>query len=216
MRLKLGSLLCAYLLSTNLWAAEDKIAIGDFSKQQLQGWETKVFKGKTQYQLVQEGQRWVLSAKSQAAASGLTRQIKVDLTKTPFLNWSWRVDQTLPLLNEQTKAGDDYAARIYVIVDGGLLVWNAKAVNYVWSGSSARGATWGNAYLPKNAQMLAIRGKQDKAAVWVSEKRNIRVDFQKLYGVDIQAIDGVALMSDSDNSEAATAATYGDIFFSAH
>lgn len=216
MKLATWILLCTCLLSTRLCLAEGQIAIGEFSKQQIQVWDTKVFKGKTKYQLVQEGQRWVLKATSKATASGLTRKLRVDLNKTPVLNWSWRVDQALPSLNEQTKAGDDYAARIYVIVDGGLLVWNSKAVNYVWSGSSARGATWRNAYLPKNAQMLAVRGKQDKAGIWVNEKRNVRADFQKLYGVDIQSIDGVALMSDSDNSGAETAATYGDIFFSAH
>lgn len=212
---KIWSVLSACLLSTNLLAAEANPLIGEFSARQLAAWDSKSFKGATQYQLVQDGQRWVLSAKSQAAASGLTRKIKVDLTQTPFLNWSWRVDQPLPALNEQTKAGDDYAARLYVIVDGGLLVWNSKAVNYVWSGSSARGATWGNAYLPKNAQMLAVRGKQDKTGVWITEKRNVRADFQKLYGVDIQTIDGVALMTDSDNSKSEAAAKYGDIFFSA-
>ncbi|MFZ1343261.1 DUF3047 domain-containing protein [Thiothrix eikelboomii] len=212
---KIWSVLSACLLSTNLLAAEANPLIGEFSARQLAAWDSKSFKGATQYQLVQDGQRWVLSAKSQAAASGLTRKIKVDLTQTPFLNWSWRIDQPLPALNEQTKAGDDYAARLYVIVDGGLLVWNSKAVNYVWSGSSARGATWGNAYLPKNAQMLAVRGKQDKTGVWITEKRNVRADFQKLYGVDIQTIDGVALMTDSDNSKSEAAAKYGDIFFSA-
>lgn len=216
MKLWLGILGFVGLLSTSLMAAEPKVLIGDFASQQLKAWEPKVFKGQTQYQLVQEGQGWMLKAKAKASASGLTRKIKVDLTKTPFLNWSWRVDQALPLLKEQTKAGDDYAARIYVIVDGGLLVWNSKAVNYVWSGSSARGSAWGNAYLPKNAQMLAVRGKQDKTGVWVTEKRNVRADFQNLLGVDIQAIDGVALMSDSDNSGAETAASYGDIFFSVH
>lgn len=216
MKIGIGILGVVGLLSTSLMAAEPKVLISDFADQQLKAWEPKVFKGQTQYQRVQEGQRWVLKAQAKAAASGLTRKIKVDLTKTPFLNWSWRVDQALPLLNEQTKAGDDYAARIYVIIDGGLLVWNSKAVNYVWSASSARGSAWGNAYLPKNAQMLAVRGKQDKTGVWITEKRNVRADFQNLLGVDIQAIDGVALMSDSDNSAAETAASYGEIFFSAH
>ncbi len=215
MKLWILSLSCVGFLSTSLMAAESKVVIGDFSNQQLKTWDSKVFKGQTRYQLVKEGQRWVLKAQAKGAASGLTRKIKVDLTKTPFLNWSWRVDQVLPSLDEQSKAGDDYAARLYVVVDGGLLVWNSKAMNYVWSGSSARGSSWGNAYLPKNATMLAVRGQQDKTGVWMTEKRNVRADFQKAFGVDIQSIDGVALMTDSDNSGAETAASYGDIYFSA-
>ena len=203
------------LFSSAAFAAGETLPIGEFSKGQLNGWDKKSFSGQTQYQLVQEGNLKVLKATSNAAASGLTRKIRVDLNKTPFLNWSWRIDQQLPGLNEQSKAGDDYAARIYVVVDGGLLVWNSKAVNYVWSSNSPRGKTWGNAYLPKNAMMTAVRGSQDKVGGWVREKRNVKADFKVLFGEDIDEIDGVALMTDTDNSKGSTSAAYGDIFFSA-
>lgn len=202
------------LLSTWVGADSPVVPVGEFSRGQLQGWEAKVFSGKTDYQLVKENGQTVLKASSQSAASGLTRKIRIDLDKTPFLNWSWRVDKRLGKQDEQTKAGDDYAARLYVVVDGGLLVWRSKAVNYVWSSNQTRGKAWGNAFLPDNAKMLAVRGVQDKPGGWVQEKRNVKADFKTLFGEDIRYIDGVALMTDTDNGKGEVTAAYGDVFFS--
>lgn len=202
-------------LAASALFANEKIAVGEFSKGQLSGWEPKVFAGKTQYQIAQDGNAKVLKAHSKQSASGLGRKIAIDLTKTPVLNWSWKIDKQLKGLNEQSKAGDDYAARVYVIVDGGLFPWNTKALNYVWSSNQNRNTTWGNAFLPKNAKMIAVRGQQDKTGIWHREKRNVRVDFKRVYGFDLKKIDGVAIMTDTDNSHGQTSAAYGDIYFTA-
>lgn len=205
----------AGLLLSGSVVAQGNVPVGEFSKGQLTGWERKAFSGTTQYQLVKEGNNTILKATSNSSASGLGRKMRIDLTKTPVLNWSWRVDNKLEGLDEQSKQGDDYAARIYVVLDGGLLVWNTKALNYVWSGNQPRGTTWGNAFVPNNARMLAVRGQQDSVGGWVREKRNVRADFKRIYGQDITHIDGVALMTDTDNSKRQASAGYGDIFFSA-
>ncbi len=207
-------LITLLLISCNL-LANDKLPVGDFSSGSLTGWEQKSFSGTTQYNIVDQAGRKALKASSDKTASGLVKRIKVDLNKTPFLNWSWKIDGQLKDLNEQSKNGDDYTARVYVIIDGGLFPWNSKALNYVWSSNQARGTTWGNAYLPKNAKMTAVRGQQDRAGVWQNEKRNVKLDFQKLYGKNLSKIDAVAVMTDTDNSKRKITATYGDIFFTA-
>ena len=208
-------LLVVSFSTTNVMADNTRVPVATFSKGDLQGWDPKSFSGKTQYQLVQEGTQKVLKADSRKAASGLGKRIKIDLTKTPVMNWMWRIDGKLDGLNEQSKAGDDYAARVYVIVDGGILPWNTKALNYVWSSNQPRGAVWNNAFLPKNAKMTAVRGTQDKVGSWVREKRNVRADFKQIFGRDITEIDGVAIMTDTDNSQSSVGAAYGDIFFTA-
>ena len=194
--------------------AADNVPVSDFSQQQLTDWKPQVFSGKTAYEFEQQGKETVLTATSQASASGLVRRIRVDLQETPFLNWSWQIQNQLPGLNEQTKAGDDYAARVYVVVDGGLLKWNSKAVNYVWASNTSRGQSWGNAFLPDNAKMLAVRGTQDKPMGIVKEKRNVAADFKQLFGTEVRYIDAVAIMTDTDNSKGEAQAAYGDIFFS--
>ncbi len=196
-------------------ADTSQIKLGEFSKGSLTGWESKVFKGKTQYQIKQQGNIKSLSAVSNAGASGLGVRKRIDLTKTPFLNWSWRVDKPLPPLKEKTKAGDDYAARLYVIIDGGLFIWKTKALNYVWSSTPSKGTKWNNAFAPRNARMLSVRDSRNGPGQWLKEKQNVQQDFKNLYGFIPRYIDGVALMTDTDNSGGSAAASYGDIFFSA-
>lgn len=118
--------------------ADDNLMLGEFSSNRLDGWEHKTFKGKTHYQLQTLDGVAVLKAESHDAASGLFKEQRIDLDKTPMLNWSWRIAKRLNGLNEQSKSGDDYAARIYVVVKGGLAFWQTKAINYVWSSNTAK------------------------------------------------------------------------------
>ena len=129
------------------------------------------------------------------------------------MNWTWRVDQPLSRLDERTKAGDDYAARLYVMVSGGLLFWKTKAVNYVWSSSQTVGTHWDNAYTGQ-AQMVAVESGVENSGKWLSYKRNVVEDMRGLFGDDVRYIDGVAIMSDTDNSGGRVEAYYGNIYFS--
>ncbi len=193
--------------------AEERVDIGNFSSGKLDGWKEKVFKGKTQYQLVHEDQIQVLRADSQSGASGLVREIKVDLTKTPILNWSWRVNKSLENLDERNKTGDDYAARIYIVVSGGFVFWKTKSLNYVWSSNIPVGSHWPNAYAEDNVIMIAQQSGNAAAGQWHHQQSNIRVDFKRYFGKDIDSIDAVAIMTDTDDSGQKAVAWYGDIFF---
>jgi hypothetical protein len=205
------------LFTTPVHSAEPvKIAISDFAGDGLNGWEEKSFAGKTEYQLVKEGDVTVLKAASQAAASGLIKKKRIDLQQTPYLNWRWRVDEPLQSLAEKTKPGDDYGARVYVVIDGGLLFWNTKAINYVWASSSPTGENWPNAFAGKSAMMLALRSSTDKAATWYQEKRNVYADLKEFFGPEVRYIDAIAIMTDTDNSGRQTTAQYGDIYFTSN
>ncbi|MGZ5031210.1 MAG: DUF3047 domain-containing protein [Methylobacter sp.] len=196
------------------FAAESKLPIGEFSRNRLDGWEHQRFKGETRYQLQTLDGVVVLKADSQSAASGLFKEQRIDLEQTPFLNWSWRIASRLRRLNEQSKAGDDYAARVYVVVKGGLAFWQTRAISYVWAGNSAKDSVWPNAFAGSHAMMMALRGPEASTNVWYSEKRNVRADLQKLFGEDLRFIDAVALMTDTDNGGGQVSAFYGDIWFS--
>lgn len=205
------------LFSAQVVCAEniEMIVPGNFSGGSLQGWEQKSFRGKTHYQLELLSDRKVLRAESSDSASGLYKKQRIDLWKTPYISWQWRVEQTIDPSDERLKAGDDYAARVYVVVSGGLAFWRTRAINYVWSAGQAKGAVWSNAYAGDNVKMMSLRDKQDKTANWQQEKRNIREDFQRLFGEDVHYIDAIALMTDSDDSKGRAIAYYGDIIFSA-
>lgn len=206
-------LILAFSLGLGPVQAAETVWIANFSSENLAQWDVKSFVGQTQYQLMTLDNTPVLQATSRRSASGLGKKIRVDLNKTPYLHWSWRVENRYPGLNEQSKAGDDYPARVYVVVDGGLAFWKTKALNYVWSSNQAIGSHWPNAFT-RNAQMLAVRGKTDPLQHWVTEKQDIKADFKRLFGQEIQAIDGVAIMTDSDNASGQATSYYGNIYFS--
>lgn len=205
------------VLTASAWslaADSGRILVGDFGHGKRDDWEEKSFKGNTAYKLAMDSVTQVLEARSAASASGLYRKIRIDLHQTPYLNWSWKIDHALEGLNERSKQGDDYPARVYVVVSGGILFWKTRALNYVWSSTQPPGAAWPNAYTD-HARMIAVRGMGDDAGHWRREKRNVREDFKHHFGEDIRYIDAVALMSDTDNSGQAVTAYYGDIYFTA-
>ena len=194
--------------------AADVATFGAFGSGDLEGWQTKVFKGETRYTVMKDGDGFAVEAISQGTASGLVHEMTVDLTETPCLIWSWKVDTVLEGLDETTKAGDDFPARVYVVVSGGLFFWNTRALNYVWSGSHPVEATWPNPYTSQST-MVAAQSGQSRAGQWVMESRHVADDFKRFAGVDIEEIDAVAIMTDTDGSGLSATAYYRDIRFSA-
>jgi len=204
----------ASLLIVNAYA-EARLDVGSFSKQELRGWQQESFAGLTDYQVVQVKGRSVLQAHSEQSASAYYLPIKVDLQQTPVLNWSWRKEKVLDPGDESQKDGDDFVARVYVVKDGGLAFWRTLAINYVWSYQHQEGEVWNNPFAGRNAKMVSLRDVKDPAMQWFAERRNIVEDFKNIHGKDIRFIDGVAIMTDSDNSGASAVALYGDIYFTA-
>jgi hypothetical protein len=205
----------AVILTTLLVGAarsDTIIEVGRFAERDRIGWQVQQFEGETAYSFEQVDGRQGLRAVSQGSASGLYRKMKVDLARTPYMEWSWRVAGVLQDVDERTRSGDDYPARVYVVVSGGLAFWRTRSLVYVWSSNQPTGSTWNNAFTP-NARVMALRSGTTDANRWVHEKRNLIADFRQLFGNDIHEIDVVAIMTDTDNSDQSATAWYGDITF---
>ena len=198
---------------TSSATTEAELIVGEFGVGSLKGWQEKSFKGKTFYKFVKGHKGLVLKADSNESASGLFRKIKIDLVKRPCLIWSWKVDKILDGLDETTKDGDDYPARMYVIFSEGLLFWKTRALNYVWSNGRPLGSIWPNAHA-KSSINIAVQSGQDKVGQWTQQMRNIRSDFKRFIGGDVKQVDGIAIMTDTDNSGGIATAFYGDVRFS--
>jgi hypothetical protein len=193
------------------WAAD--FVVGAFSRSDVTQWEERAFQGHTEYSLAEEDGRTVLAAQSRGTASSYYRKIEVDLVATPVLNWSWRVDQVFPEIDEREKSGDDYPARIYLVFAPGSSFWKARSLHYVWASNQPVDAEWTNAYA-SNAQMVVIDSGDAHVGQWRTHKRNLRDDLKKYFGEDIQHVHAVAVMTDTDDTQRSAVAYYGDIFFS--
>jgi hypothetical protein len=194
-------------------ASNEDLIVGDFGVGNLTGWQEKVFKNKTFYEVVKGDMGMVLKADSKDSASGLYREIKIDLVKTPCLIWSWKVGGILDNLDETTKNGDDYPARLYVVFSGGIFFWKTRALNYVWSNGRPIGSAWPNAYTNRSVN-VAVQSGPDKVGQWTQQSRNVRNDFKRFVGVDVKQADAIAIMTDTDNSGSVATAFYGEVRFS--
>jgi hypothetical protein len=189
----------------------------------IQHWEAKVFSGKSIYTIDKYKGRLALHAISHNSASGLLLKKQIDLAITPYINWSWLIEKKLLPLDERSKRGDDFVARIYVVIDGGFWFWNTKSLNYVWSSNQDKGLVWDNPFAGSNVKMLSIQGKTSPKGQWLEEKRNVYQDLIDTFGDKgsekanrkaYQYIDIIAIMTDTDNSGKKAESYYGDITFS--
>ena len=185
---------------------------GDFADRTLNGWKEKSFAGNTDYELVDEKGTQVLRGYTKGNASILYKKESIDLTKTPVINWSWKVDKIYQGIDERSRSGDDFPARLYVVVKMGLLPWDTLAINYVWSSTEPVGESWPNPFT-KKAQMISVQSGDSNVGEWVTQRRHIAEDFQNAFGVDTKKITGYAVMVDGDNANKEATAWFGNISF---
>ena len=198
------------LLLVAVPARAEPLVLGRFSSGDFADWQIRKFEGETRYRIVElEGQR-VLEADSAASASSLYLEREIDLVETPILEWRWRIEKTPGVGNERIRDGDDFAARVYVVAPGRGMFGLPIAISYVWAGSARIGDAWPNPFTSK-AMMFALDSGDAKARTWRTHRRNVRADFLRLFGRDVDRLEGVAVMTDSDNSGRRARAWYGDI-----
>ena len=215
----------------------EELIVGDFSslvpsRGLPENWKPMTFSNidaLTSYSLIRDDNRTVLQAHSQNAASGLIRHLRVDPRKYPCLQWSWKIDHVLEKGNVKTKAGDDYAARLYVAFafepdQSGL--WQrmrhktanmftdqelpGSALNYIWANKAAPETIVPNPYA-REARMVVLQSGNARSGQWIKQERNIVKDYQRAFGRQPPEIIGIGLMTDTDNTGEETTAYYGDI-----
>ncbi|WP_432473104.1 DUF3047 domain-containing protein [Amphritea sp. HPY] len=181
-----------------------------FDENGIKQWHEKTFSGTTHYQITKDNNQPVLQAVSDDSASGLYYEQQLPISPTTTLEWSWKVANTFPSIDETSKAGDDYPARIYVIVSDGPFFWQTHTLVYVWASSQPTESRWPNAYT-SNAVMWAVDSGDKQLNRWISHSRNLQQDLKTAFGKTYQQIEAIAIMSDSDNSKNRSTAWYGNI-----
>jgi hypothetical protein len=187
---------------------------GLFSSTGLEGWTEQTFEGKkpTRYRLMRDTGIQVLEADCQASASGWIRKQRIDLERTPVLRWRWKVARVYPGVREREKNGDDFPARVYVVLGSGRALSRTRSLVYVWASAEPQGSDWPSAYT-KQARVVALRSGASGAGQWHEERRDVRGDFKRYFDVDVTSADAVAIMTDCDDAGGATRAWYGDVRF---
>ena len=147
------------------------------------------------------------------AASGLGKEVKIDLNKTPFINITWKIEKDLPGIKENTKKGHDFAARVFAVKKTGTTPLSNRAINYVFSSNNEVGFNAPSPYTKKSIDNVLASTKYNLDE-WVTVKSNVKEDFKKYHDLDVNELDGLAIMSDIDYSKMKVVAYYQNIYFS--
>ena len=190
-----------------------EIKVFDFTQEELKTLKVRKIKGKTIYQVGSNENGNYLRAEAEGKASGLGKEVKIDLTKTPFLNITWKVEKDLSGIIENSKKGHDYAARVFVVKKTGATALSNRAINYVFSSNSSVGENWPSPYTKKSIDYVLATTKEHNNK-WVTVKANVREHFKILHNLNIEEIEGLAIMTDTDNSKLKAISYYQNIYFS--
>jgi len=194
----------------------ENIYIFDFTEQELSELDVRKVRSadnNTVYTVGSNESGNYLKAVANNAASGLGKKVKIDLNKTPFINITWKIEKDLPGIKENTKKGHDFAARVFVIKKTGATPLSNRAINYVFSSNNEIGVNFPSPYTKKSIDNVLASTKNNPDE-WVTVKANVKEDFKKFHDLDVNELDGLAIMSDTDNSKMKAIAYYQNIYFS--
>ena len=194
-------------------ALADKITVFDFTEDELETLKVKKVKGETTWNLGSNENGNFIKAEAEGKGSGLGKEVKIDLSKTPFINITWKVEKDLSGIIENSKKGHDYAARVFVIKKTGSTPLSNRAINYVFSSNNDVGKNWPSPYTKKSIDYV-LSSTIDNLNTWVTVKANVKEDFMRMHGIDVSNISGVAIMTDTDNSKLKAISYYQNIYFS--
>ncbi len=198
-------------------AHAETVKVFEFTEKELSALEIRKVRGadnKTSYTVGSNENGNYLKAVADNAASGLGKEIKIDLNKTPFINITWKIEKDLRGIKENTKKGHDYAARVFAIKKTGATPLSNRAINYVFSSNSEVGENRPSPYTKKSIDNILATTK-DNLNEWVTVKANVKKDFKKFHDLDVNELDGLAIMADTDNSKMKSVSYFQNIYFSA-
>jgi len=175
----------------------------------------------TRFSIVELDGKRALKVESQEAYGNLVHPLKWS-TPSAHLAWQWRIDEPIPAADLRTRPGDDTALKVCVFFDLPMdripfadrqLIRFARSkttdpvpgatVCYVWDQNLPAGTTLDNAFT-RRMRYVVVRSGPDKLRQWVSERRDVVADFQKLFADEaagsVPPIVGIAVGADSDNT----------------
>ena len=199
-------------------AFAENVNIFKFTEQELSELNVRKVRGadnKTVYSVGSNENGNFLKAVADNAASGLGKEVKIDLNKTPFINITWKIEKDLQGINENSKKGHDFAARVFAVKKTGATPLSNRAINYVFSSNSKVGQSSPSPYTKKSIDNVLSTTK-DNLNEWVTVKANVKKDFKKFHDLDVDELDGLAIMADTDNSKMKSISYFQNIYFSSN
>jgi hypothetical protein len=174
-------------------------------------WSLKRFAGRAEFELARDDGRSAFRLASRASSFALHRDVVVDLAQFPVLTWSWKVVRLPARADVRDPRADDQAAQVYLVFPRSPSARAASDVlGYVWDTRAPVGVR-STHHQWQNVRVIVIESGEARAGQWVREERNVRDDYQALFGRPAPTLGRVAVMTDSDHTGGQTEAWFADI-----
>ena len=191
----------------------ETLKVFEFTNEEFDQLKKRKVKGETTWTLGSNESGNFIKAEAEGVGSGLGKEVLINLNKTPIINITWKIEKDLSGINENSKKGHDYAARVFVVKKTGSTALSNRAVNYVFSSNNEIGKYWRSPYTKKSIDYVLSTTKQNLNE-WVTVKANVKEHFKLLHDLDVSELSGVAIMTDTDNSKLKAISYYQNIYFS--
>ena len=211
MKVFIKILIITLFITTNL--KSEILKVFDFTEEEFSQLKKRKVKGETSWKLGSNEEGNYIRAEAEGVGSGLGKEVSIDLNKTPIINIPWKIEKDLSGIIENSKKGHDFAARVFVVKKTGSTALSNRAVNYVYSSNSEIGEYWRSPYTKKSIDYVLSTTKQNLNE-WVTVKANVKEHFKLLHDLDVNELNGIAIMTDTDNSKLKAISYYQNIYFS--
>lgn len=195
------------------------------------GWTEFVLPGKrrTRYEPVWDGGRAAMRAEAVGSASMLRRPLRLEPAQLAKVQFSWRVDATIPEADLSVAETADSPVRVVFAFDGDhgqlsarnrLMFELAQAVTgepppyatlmYVWDNRAAPESVIASGRSDRVRKIVLETGAA-RCGRWLHYDRDLAADYRRAFGEAPGTLIGVALMTDADNTASRAAALYGEV-----
>ena len=211
MKVFIKILIITLFITTNL--KSEILKVFDFTEEEFSQLKKRKVKGETSWKLGSNEEGNYIRAEAEGVGSGLGKEVSIDLNKTPIINITWKIEKDLSGIIENSKKGHDFAARVFVVKKTGSTALSNRAINYVYSSNSEIGEYWRSQYTKKSIDYVLSTTKQNLNE-WVTVKAKVKEHFKLLHDLNVNELNGIAIMTDTDNSKLKAISYYQNIYFS--
>jgi len=190
------------------------------------GWEALTFRGLAATQYAADGIN-ILRVVAEGSSSVISKRLPEQAFDATRASWRWRVDEGVPATDLARRGGDDRALAIYFAfapeadrasaaagrssLRNLLLTGRGQLLVYVWGGEGARGEMLENPYARGRGVYIIQRPASAATGSWLAEEVDLRSDFARAFGGEPGVLVGVAVASDSDDTDSRNVAAIADL-----
>jgi hypothetical protein len=213
-----GTLIAAVALAADLVLVEDWSGPSVGTTGVPPGWARQTWGGTPKYDFAlieQDGQR-MIHLRSAGDSSNMSKDIrgKVNLARTPILEWSWKVTVLPKGADGRRAATDDQAGQIYVAWPRFPQALRSQVIGYIWDTTAPAGSTF-KSQKTGTVTYVVVRSGAADLGKWLTERRDVRADFKRIYGEEPEDPSGISIGIDSDDVKSTSEAFFGRIVFRA-